>query len=104
MKKRSPLGVFFLSLITIGIYSWYWLVKTKGELNSRGASIPTAWIWLIPFVGTIYWELKYTRGAHVVTGKGSTVGSFFMMVLLGPIGQAIMQGRYNDVAQAPVPQ
>lgn len=50
MEKRSPIGVFVLSLVTLGIYSIYWLVKTKGELNQRGASIPTAWLIIVPFV------------------------------------------------------
>lgn len=50
MEKRSPIGVFVLSLVTLGIYGIYWLVKTKGELNQRGASIPTAWLIIVPFV------------------------------------------------------
>ena len=41
MTKRSPLTVFLLALVTIGIYSWYWSVKTKTELNQRGGAIPT---------------------------------------------------------------
>jgi hypothetical protein len=54
---------------------------------------------LIPIVGGIYWQLKYCRGAHKVTGKGTTGTTFLLLWLLGPIGQAILQGRYNDVAQ-----
>ena len=43
MKHRSPIAVFLLPLITFGIYSIYWKVKTKGEMNEKGAQIPTAW-------------------------------------------------------------
>lgn len=47
MKQRSPIAVLLLPFVTLGIYSWYWAVKTKGEMNSLGESVPTAWIWLI---------------------------------------------------------
>lgn len=54
MKNRNPLLVFLLSILTGGIYSWYWLVKTKGEMNKLGEKIPTAWIWLIPIIGNFW--------------------------------------------------
>ncbi len=98
MTKRSPLAVFIFALITIGIYSWYWSVKTKTELNQRGATIPTCWIWLIPFVGGLYWFVKYAQGVETVTGgQKSTVAAFLWLFLLGPIGEAVLQGSYNNV-------
>jgi ACR3 family arsenite efflux pump ArsB len=98
MTKRSPLVVFLLSIVTIGIYLWYWDVKTKGELNARGASIPTAWIWLIPAVGTIYWLFKYSEGVEKVTGgRKSTVTTFLVLWLIAPIGAAILQSTFNEV-------
>ena len=98
MTKRSPLTVFLLALVTLGIYSWYWSVKTKTELNQRGATIPTAWIWLIPFVGGIYWIVKYVQGVETVSGgKMSALAAFLWLFLLGPIGEAILQGTFNEV-------
>ena len=47
MKRRSPIAVLLLGVFTAGIYMLFWLVKTKGEMNSKGEKIPTAWIWLI---------------------------------------------------------
>jgi uncharacterized membrane protein YjgN (DUF898 family) len=35
MKKRNPLVVFLLSVITLGIYDIYWLVSTKKVLNAK---------------------------------------------------------------------
>jgi hypothetical protein len=91
--------VFFFSLITLGIYSWYWLVKTKGELNTRGASVPTAWIWLIPFVGYLLWLVKYSEGVEKATGGNkSTVAAFLWLFLLSVVGQAVLQSSYNEVA------
>jgi len=44
MEHRSPIMVFFVSLITFGIYGLVWYVKTKNEMNAKGAQIPTAWL------------------------------------------------------------
>jgi len=109
MKQRSPIAVLLLPFITFGIYSWYWAVKTKGEMNALGEKIPTAWIWLIPIVGTIWWYWEYSKGVeHVTKEKISGILAFIVMWLLGPIGQAIIQDAFNKVAEVvppnPVPE
>lgn len=103
MKQRDPIAVFGLGLITLGIYSWYWAVKTKGEMNKLGEHIPTAWIWLIPIVGGIWWYWQYAQGVeHVTKEKMSGVLAFVVMWLLGMIGQAIIQDAFNKIETAPV--
>lgn len=103
MKKRSPIAVFLLGLVTIGFYSWYWAVKTKTEMNSLGQKIPTAWIWLIPIVGPIWWYWKYSEGVQNVTNKEiSTVLAFVVLDLLGGIGQAIIQDSFNKISIAQI--
>jgi len=98
MKQRDPIAVFVLGLVTCGLYSWYWAVKTKGEMNKLGENIPTAWVWLIPIVGTIWWYWKYSEGVeHVTKEKMSGVMAFVVMWLLGMIGQAIVQDAFNKV-------
>jgi hypothetical protein len=98
MKKRSPLAVFLLAFLTIGIYSWYWAVKTKGELNQRGGSVPTAWMWLVPVIGPLLWWLKYSAAVEIVTNGGtSSALSFVLLFFTGPIGQAVLQGKFNRV-------
>jgi len=98
MKNRNPVTVALLGLVTCGIYSWYWLVKTKGEMNKLGEKIPTAWLWLIPFVGTIIWLWKYSEGVVKVTNsKMSSILSFVLLLLTGIIGQAIIQDAFNKV-------
>ena len=97
MTRRSPIAVFLLAFPTIGIYSWYWAVKTKTELNRRGGTIPTAWIWLIPIVGAIYWYWKYSAAVGTATrGKMTPVVAFVLLMLTGSIGQAVLQSTYND--------
>ena len=101
MTKRSPFAVFIFAILTFGIYSWYWYVKTKTELNQRGAAIPTCWVWLIPYVGLIYWLVKYAQGVETVSAKQtSTVAAFLWLFLTGPIGQAVLQSKYNSLDQA----
>jgi len=99
MPKREPIAVFLLSFITFGLYAWYWLVKTKGELNAANHNqprIPTAWMWLIPFIGTIWWEWKYSEGVEKYTKKDcSQVVAFILLFLLGFIGMAILQTFLN---------
>lgn len=98
MQQRDPIAVFLLGLVTGGLYSWYWAVKTKGEMNKMGESIPTAWIWLIPFVGVIWWYWKYAEGVeHVTNEKLSGVLAFILLYLLNIVGQAILQDYFNKI-------
>ena len=97
MTKRSPFAVFFLSLLTFGIYILVWRVKTKGEMCRLGADIPTAWFLIIPIVN-IYWLWMYSGGVEKITkGKYSQAVSFLLMFLIPVIGDAIMQEAFNEV-------
>lgn len=97
MKNRSPIAVFFLTLITIGIYGIVWSVKTKNEMNRLGAEIPTAWLIIVPFVN-IWWLYKYSEGAEKITGgKISAILAFILLWILGLIGMAILQNEFNKV-------
>lgn len=98
MQQRSPFLVFLLSLITFGIYGIVWYVKTKNEMNARGAQIPTAWLLIIPIVN-IYWLWKYSEGVEVVTSKDmSNAVAFILLLLLGIIGMAIVQSKFNSIS------
>ncbi len=97
MKHRSPLAVFVLSFITLGIYGIVWHVKTKNEMNAMGATIPTAWLLIVPFANW-YWLWKYCEGVeHVTGGQTSGVLAFVILFLLGIIGMAIIQSEFNKV-------
>jgi hypothetical protein len=101
MENRSLVTVFLLTFVTFGIYGIYWHVKTKGEMNARGAEIPTAWLLIVPFVN-IWWLWKYCEGVeHVTGGKLSTVTAFLVLWLLGFIGMLIAQDAFNKVQGAP---
>lgn len=96
MKQRSPAAVFFLSLITFGIYAIYWQVKTKGELNRLGGNIPTAWLIIVP-LANLYWIWKYCEAVEQVSkGEISAVLALILLLLLSIVGLAILQSEFNS--------
>lgn len=98
MTKRSPVGVIFLFFVTFGIYSVVWFVETKNEMNRLGANIPAAWLLFVPFFN-FRWFWIYGKGVALVTnGAYSPLGSFLLMIFLGPFGNAILQGEFNRIA------
>lgn len=100
MTKRSVGSVVVLTIITLGIYGIYWTVVTKGEMNSAGAEIPSAWLILIPIVN-IWWLWKFCEGVdHVTKGKMSAGVAFILLWLVGLIGTAIVQHSLNREAVA----
>jgi hypothetical protein len=100
MKNRSVLGVVLFPLVTFGIYALYWLVSTKGELNEKGATVPTAWLLIVPFVN-LYWLWKYYEGAEQVTsGKVNGVLMFVLGLFITPlIPYALCQSAYNSLSE-----
>lgn len=97
MTQRSPIMVFVLATITLGIYGIYWLAKTKGEMNTKGAQIPTTWLIIVPLV-CYYYYWKFSEGVETVTAKGMGAAvSFLLLILLGSIGMAVVQSSLNKV-------
>ena len=89
MKKRNPFVVALLGLVTFGIYTIYWCVKTKGELVERGGDIPTAWLLIVPFAN-LYWLYKYFKGAEKVTsGRVKGLAFFVLLLVLSVISSAV---------------
>jgi hypothetical protein len=100
MKNRNPFAVFFLPFVTFGIYSIVWMVKTKDEMNQRGAQIPTAWLIIVPIVN-YWWIWKYSEGVELVTNsKLSTPLAFVLQLLLSNIGMAVIQSEFNKVGES----
>lgn len=98
MKQRNPLVVLFLPIFTFGVYGVVWFVKTKNEMNSLGANIPTGWLLIVPFAN-LYWLWVYGTGVAEVTNKAfSALGAFLLYLFLGPIGCAILQNEFNKTA------
>lgn len=96
MKLRSPAAPLLLPFVTFGIYSLVWYVKTKNGMNNAGTKIPSAWLLIVP-IGNIVWIWKYAVGVEQFTNKGmSRHASFWLLLLLGLIGAAIVQSSFNN--------
>ena len=97
MKHRSPAIPLLLPFVTFGIYSIVWYVKTKNEMNRAGSKIPSAWLLIVP-IGSIVWIWKYAVGVEQFTRKGtSRHAAFWLLLLLGLIGAAVVQSSFNNV-------
>ncbi len=100
MTRRNPLGVLFLSIITLGIYTIFWAVWTKNEMNAKGAQIPTAWLIIVP-IANFYWWWRFSEGVELVTDRGmSAIAAFLLVLFLSVIGLAIIQSSLNKVVMS----
>lgn len=98
LQHRSALAVFILTVVTFGIYSVIWYAKTRGDVNRNGAHAITTWWILVPFSMFWYgWSLA--KGISLVTGLGIG-GNYVLLLLLGNLGQAIVQARINGAVSA----
>ena len=99
IEKRNLVVVFILTVFTFGIYSLYWFYKTKEEINSLGADIPTFWLAIIP-VANLYWTYKYCEGFSKYVEKDSNAVLWFILYLLIPIvAMLIFQSDLNKLAK-----
>lgn len=96
MPKRNPVLVFLLACFTCGIYPIVWYVTTKGQLNARGAEIPTAWLLIVPIVN-LYWLWCFAQGVAKVTGGALNGVLAFLVLLVVPIGMPLVQMQLNKV-------
>jgi hypothetical protein len=98
MQQRNPIAVALLPMVTLGIYSIYWAIKTTSELNSSNHNQPTVphGILVIIPIANLYWMWKCSEGVQKYTHNAcSQVVSFLLMFFLGCIGQAIVQNYLN---------
>jgi len=96
--KRNPVLVVILSVITCGIYLLYWFVKTKEEIKSLGASIPTAWLIIVP-IGNMYLLYKYCEGFSDYVRKDRLgIVWFLTAITVFPVFPVIVQSELNKLA------
>jgi hypothetical protein len=80
MKRQSPKEVFFLNLITLGIYEYFWLVDRKRSLCRLGADIPTGWLLIIP-IANLVWQWEFAKAVEWYTQKDlSRLQTFFLLI------------------------
>ena len=97
IKKRNPALVVIFSIITLGIYFIYWIVKTKEEIKSLGADIPTAWFIIVP-IGNLYLLYKYCEGFSTYVKKDNFAPIWFLIsVTVFPVMPVLVQIELNKL-------
>ena len=99
IKRRNPVWVVIFSIITAGIYFIYWVVKTKEEIKSLGAHIPSAWLLIVP-IGNVYFMYKYLDGFsdHVKKDHNGVIW-FLVGLMFLPVLVVIVQMELNKLAK-----
>ena len=118
-KIRNPLGVIGLSIITIGIYYFFWYYKVNKEMaeigqargteecgtnpgNSLLALIPGFLIIVPPYVST-YKSCKRLNATEGVTGAPEGMEApllWLLLIFIGPVGLYLFQRNLNRALEA----
>jgi len=82
MKHRNIMAVILLSIITLGIYDVYWLVKTKKVLNEQtDVHTPSIWLLFAPVLALVVLVPVSLLMPHV--SDGTTAVSTIVGILVG---------------------
>ena len=100
MRRRSGLGVLALVIASAGGFAIAWLCQTRADMVRLGARIPTPWLLVTP-ITALYFAWCWAEGVrHVTAGRISTVRAVLAICLLGPIGMARIQVRFNALSDS----
>jgi uncharacterized membrane protein len=102
VKKRDPIFVVVVSLVTCGLYALYWFYHTTRELGEANKSETNPLVWtiglFIPFVN-LYFLWKYSgESEKIMKGKHSQLLIFIAWLVFFPIAQYLVQQELNKVA------
>jgi len=99
LKKRNLLTVILLFIVTFGLYYFYWIYKTKEEINRIGGKIPTLWFAILP-IFNIYFAYRYAQDFVKYVRQQDDpilVILFFLVLLCFPVcALLIMQYELNN--------
>ena len=118
-KKRHPLGIIGLMLITIGIYFLVWYYKVNKEMAAIGqarntkeagdnptisllAILPGAFVIIPPYV-SFYSASKRLNVTERLTGRPEGLSPVLMVILyfvFSPIAVYLFQNNLNKVLEA----
>lgn len=87
--KRDLLQTILLTIVTLGLYSIYWGVITKRELNRAGGNVPNAFLMVVPFVNLYFWYRYAQAYTKIVMhdNDSSEVNLNFLVAILPQISR-----------------
>jgi len=103
VKKRNPVVVLLLSLLTCFVYMLYWVFSTSRELNKKGALDMSAGLMLvlcfIPIV-SLFAIWKHCSAVETLSeGNTSGVLLFVLWIVFFPIALFMAQSELNKHAE-----
>ncbi len=100
MRRRSGWAVLALSFASAGAFAIVWLCQTRTDMIRLGARIPSPWLLVTP-VSALYFAWCWAEGVRQVTaGRITTLRAYLALCLLGPIGMARLQLRFNALSDS----
>ena len=98
-QKRNLFVMFLLMLFTGTLYFFYWLYKTKEEINQQGGEIPTFWFAILPFLN-FYFDFRYAQDfVRIVKRQSESTGleiaHFVLIVFLPVVAPFVIQNDLN---------
>lgn len=101
IKHKNVFLVYLFTIISFGVYSVVWYVKSKRDMNSLGAEIPTSWLLVVP-VANFYWVYKYCEGFSCHLKKDNNTALWFCISLfVGFLMPYFVQSALNEHATEP---
>lgn len=113
VKKRNPWGVWALSLITLGIYSFFWWYHVNREMRDLSPQIgtplgndPATSVWAAIFftavtVGTTTQRLRTMQyDLYKTFDRRSNIGVAVLLLSIGMFHTVYLQYALNDLYDA----
>lgn len=98
-QKRELIPIVLLSIFTFGIYLFYWVYKTRQELNKMGGDVPHPILVLIPFLNFYFWY-KYAQAYSAIVKHNSKDTDVLLYFVIGAflpiIAVIVFQDGYNN--------
>ncbi len=100
MRRRSGWAVLALSIASAGGFAIAWMCQTRADMIRLGARIPSPWLLATP-ITALYFVWCWAEGVRQVTaGRITTLRAYLAICLLGPIGMAHLQLRFNALSDS----
>ncbi|MCI5746008.1 MAG: DUF4234 domain-containing protein [Erysipelotrichaceae bacterium] len=105
---REVALVVLLSILTCGIYSFYWFYVTTNELNENDKSTPELMNYAIAFllalvtcgIYGIYWNYMFYKKVDAATNEDNFLLNFLLSLFVtGIVPMAIVQNSLNNKSQ-----
>lgn len=92
--EKGSLGIqVVLSVVTFGLYAYYWMYKTAQQLDEGTDADINPILALIPFIQ--FWVVA--KGGEAVTDQSQMI-LFILFLVFGPAAWFLIQSGINDVA------